>query len=64
MDKADFAQKIGISPYSLSGMVGQMKNNPKMRRELEDLGYTSQQIPGWVAPSVSSTPLSDAPWLP
>jgi succinate dehydrogenase flavin-adding protein (antitoxin of CptAB toxin-antitoxin module) len=37
LDKADFAEKIGINAQALGRMIGQLKTNPKMRR---DLGYT------------------------
>ena len=30
-------------------MVNQLKHNPNLRKELEELGYLDEQIPGWVA---------------
>ena len=55
LDKKSYAEGIGVTPASLGGLIGQLKSNPKMRRELEVLGYTSGQIPAWVMPL---TPLS------
>jgi hypothetical protein len=57
LNKADFAEKIGINAQALGGMIGQLKTNAKMRRDLEDLGYTPKQIPDWVAAGVAPTPL-------
>ena len=51
----ELAQRIGISASSLSGMLTQMKKNPKIREDLALAGYTNAQIPPWVA--VAATPV-------
>jgi hypothetical protein len=30
-------------------MLTQLKNNPAVRKELQELGYSDEQIPDWVA---------------
>jgi hypothetical protein len=49
LDHKAFAEAMGITGQALGGMVNQLKHNPNIRKELEGLGYTGDQIPDWIA---------------
>jgi hypothetical protein len=41
--------------------MSQLKVNPRVRRQLEDLGYTPEQIPDWVVASTAPSSLGETP---
>jgi hypothetical protein len=54
----NFGRRVRV----LGGMLGQLKTNPRMRKELEDSGYSPYQIPSWVSQLLPSTgPLNETP---
>ena len=49
LDTKALAEAVGISVQTLGGLMGQLKNNPKIREELTAAGFLDDQIPSWVA---------------